>query len=83
MVTHMKTTIELSDALLKAARRRAQARGMTLRSLVEEGLRRVLREDQGQTPFRLRNASFEGKGLAPEVGEWTTIREAIYRGRGT
>ena len=44
MVTHMKTTIELSDALLRAAKRSARARGVTLRAIVEEGLRRVLRE---------------------------------------
>ena len=39
MGTHMKTTIELSDALLEAAKRLAQSRGTTLRAVVEEGLR--------------------------------------------
>jgi len=38
----MKTTVEISDALLEAAKAEAAQRGTTLRSLLEEGLRRVL-----------------------------------------
>ena len=39
MGTLMKTTIEVSDALLEEAKRYAKARGITLRTMVEEGLR--------------------------------------------
>jgi hypothetical protein len=82
MVTHMKTTIEISDALLRAAKRSARARGLTLRALVEEGLRRVLRDEVAATPFRLRRASFKGKGTAAGVRDWDAVRELIYPGRG-
>jgi hypothetical protein len=82
MVTHMKTTIEISDALLKAAKRSARARGVTLRALVEEGLRRVLRDDAKPRPFRLRRASFRGEGAAADVQDWDAVRPLIYPGRG-
>jgi Arc/MetJ family transcription regulator len=78
----MKTTIEISDALLKAAKRVARARGVTLRALVEDGLRRVLREQATASAFRLRRASFGGEGRDPEAREWEQVRELIYPGRG-
>jgi Arc/MetJ family transcription regulator len=79
----MKTTIEIADALLAEARRAAEAQGVTLRALVEEALRRVLRERRGRE-FRLRRASFKGSGLNPQVreGSWERISELIYEGRG-
>lgn len=84
MVTHMKTTIEIADALLEAARRRAERDGGTLRALVEEGLRRVLRDTRGGGKPQLRRATFRGEGTHPDVkeGSWERIREAIYEGRG-
>lgn len=84
MVTHMKTTIEISDALLTSAKRRAAREGLTLRALVEEGLRRVLRGERTPKRVELRRATYRGKGLKPEVqeGSWERTREAIYEGRG-
>ncbi len=79
MVTHMKTTIELSDAVLKAAKRTARNRGTTLRALIEEGLRQVLREDMARPPFALRRASFRGSGRAAHTEGWSTVRDLIYQ----
>lgn len=79
MVTHMKTTVDISDALLNAAKRNARERGLTLRALIEEGLRRVLREDATPRPFRLRRASYAGEGRSAEVEEWDAVRDLIYR----
>ena len=42
MLVCMRTTINLSDALAEAAKRRAAEEGRTFTSLVEEGLRVVL-----------------------------------------
>jgi hypothetical protein len=80
----MKTTLELSDPLLREARQLAAREGTTLRALVEQGLRRIVDEKKRSKPFRLRNASFKGKGLQPEFRDasWERVREAIYEGRG-
>ena len=85
MGTHMKTTIELSDKLLDEARKLAAAEGVPVRELVERGLRQVV--DQARrppAPFVLRQASFKGKGLRPELqgASWNRLRELAYDGRG-
>lgn len=82
MVTHMKTTIEIPDPLLVAARQVAAREGISLRALVEEGLRRALDERQGRRKFRLRQVVFGGKGRRPEVKSWEQISALIYEGRG-
>lgn len=84
MVDLMKTTVEIADPLLAAARRAAATRGTTLRALIEAGLRRVLEEQSREAPFELRDVSFGGDGLAPEFveGGWQRIRDAIYEGQG-
>ena len=84
MVTHMKTTVEIADALLEEARRLAESEGTTTRALIEEGLRHVVHERKGGPAFRLRKASFRGQGLRPEVGEgsWDRMRDLAYEGRG-
>ena len=80
----MKTTIEISDALFEAAKRRAAKRGTTLRALVEEGLRGVLEVSPADQAFVLRDASVGGKGLRPDVreGGWERIAEMTYEGHG-
>jgi len=43
MLRHMRTTVRLDDALLDRARQEAARRGVTLTSLIEQGLQLVLR----------------------------------------
>jgi hypothetical protein len=81
----MKTTIELADPLLDEARALARRDGTTLRALVEQGLRLVIAQRRrGGTRFRLRDASFAGDGLRPELegASWERLRELAYEGRG-
>ena len=80
----MKTTVEISDALLRDVRKLAAREGITLRTLLERALRRTLAEHKQGTPFKLRKASFKGDGLQPEFrdGEWSKIRDAAYEGHG-
>jgi len=80
----MKTTVDISDSLLAEARRVAARDGVTLRALIERGLYQVVRERTAGSPFKLRRASFRGKGLQPEFaeGSWERIRDAAYRDRG-
>jgi hypothetical protein len=80
----MKTTVEISDQLAEEAKRLAARENTTLRELIEAGLRLILRQRLRGTPFKLRDASFRGRGLQPEFRDagWDRIREAAYEGRG-
>ena len=84
MGTHMKTTIEIAQPILEDAKKLAQQEGVTLRLLVEEGLRSVLAARQSRKRFRLKDAGFKGRGLQDgvEEGRWAEVRDAIYEGRG-
>jgi hypothetical protein len=80
----MKTTLDISDPLLREARRIAVRERTTLRSLVEQGLRRIVADRKAARPFRLRKASFKGNGLVPELrdADWNKLRDLTYEGRG-
>lgn len=84
MVTHMKTTIEISEPILEDAKDLARREGVTLRLLVEEGLRSVLAARHSRRRFRLKDAGFEGRGLQEgvEEGRWADVRDKAYEGRG-
>jgi hypothetical protein len=79
-----KTTLELSDALLRDAKKIAAAEGTTVKALVEQGLRLVILQRQKRRGFTLRRASFEGDGLAAgeSLQDWAAIRARIYVERG-
>jgi len=81
----MKTTIEISDNILGRARRLARRQHLTLRSLTEEGLVRVLEEREGRGAAKPKPVTFKGKGLSPEFrgADWRQFRDAAYQGRGT
>lgn len=81
----MKTTMEISDPLLRAAHAMARRRGTTLKALVEAGLRRILEEERSATAaFTLRDASVGGQGLAPgfDYADWARILDNAYDHRG-
>lgn len=84
MYSNMKTTVDIPDPLLDEARKVASREGTTVRALIEQGLRRVLGERRQAKAFRLRKASFKGKGLQPGAAgaSWEQIRGLIYEGRG-
>ena len=65
----MKTTVELPDELLRAARRTARREGTTVKSLLEEGLRLALARHLDTGVPSLRDAS------------WAEIRNAAYGDR--
>lgn len=86
MGTHMKTTIDLNDALFQAAKDTALREGTTLRTVVETALRQYLdaQAAQSRAPFQLRRHAFDGNGLQPEAAEagWERLRDLSYEGRG-
>jgi Arc/MetJ family transcription regulator len=84
MGTHMKTTIEIAPALMLRAKQVAAREKITLRELVEAGLRAVLNERKTEA-FALRDARVGGKGLSDEFqdGSWARVRDTVYLGRGS
>ena len=78
MGAHMKTTIDVSDALFNSAKALAQQNQTTLRALVEEGLRRVLADSQARVKpaFKLSNASVHGRDiLIDDPRRWQQLEE--------
>ena len=78
MGTHMKTTIELSDALFHSAKELASKSQTTMRALVEEGLRRVLNDAQttAKPAFRLKDASVQGgELLISDPRKWQQLED--------
>ncbi len=80
----MKTTIDIPEPLLRDARKLAARKGTTLRALVEQGLRQVLEDSNRSRTFRLRKASFRGRGLQrePRDASWEQLRALTYESRG-
>jgi hypothetical protein len=84
MVSRMKTTVQIPDALFEEVRELAHREHTTMKHLVEQGLRRIVSERKQRSAFRLRKAAFKGNGLQPHLtgGSWKEIRELTYEGRG-
>ena len=84
MASHMKTTVQISDALLAEAQALAVKEKTTLKELINEGLRRVIKERQEAKPFVLKDCSVGGEGLNPELEgvSWEVIRALAYGDRG-
>jgi hypothetical protein len=74
-----KTTVEISESLFREARELAPREGITLRMLIERALRQAMAETRRREPFKLRDASFEGRGLQAEFQDasWEQLRDLI------
>ena len=78
----VKTTVDITTPLLNEVKQYASANGLTLRQVIETGLRRVLDTRQGEAaPFHLKKRTFKGEGLAADA-DWPATRRRIYEGRG-
>ncbi len=78
----MKTTVDISDQLLKKAKNLAKVRKTTLKKIIEEGLERSLGLGKRASKFKLKDCSFGGEGLSEEYKDyrWEDVRSAIYEG---
>jgi len=76
----VKTTIEMPDALFAQARQYASDHRMTMKALIEQGLRMVMKQKPEAEPFRLADASVTGNGMTTEFrnASWEEIRDLIY-----
>ena len=81
----MKTTVDLADDLAREAKRYAARHGLTLRAMIEEAIRSMLRGETGsRAAFVLRDASVDGSGMRAEFRDEarSRLRDATYEGRG-
>ena len=81
----MKTTLDISDPLLDQVRKIAARDGDTLRSLVEQGLRKVVAERSARAkPFKLKDGSVGTPGVSSgyEKLSWEEMRALMYEGHG-
>lgn len=80
----MKTTVEIADALLEEAKRIAKERDITLRELIECGLRKELKDRSSpREKFVWKDLSYGGGGLREPFtwDNWAAIKE-FARQRG-
>jgi|KBSSwiStaDraftv2_1062776.scaffolds.fasta_scaffold4990731_1 hypothetical protein len=78
----MKTTVEISDALFKEAKRYAAKNDLTFRQVVEIALRQAISTTaKPKKPFKLKDGSVSGNGMVKDY-TWDEIRDMIYEGRG-
>lgn len=79
----VKTTVEISDALLEKAKRVARDRGITLRAVLEEALTQFLSSGPPDRRFKLEDCSVQGDGPSREFAdaEWSRWRAAAYGDR--
>lgn len=81
----MKTTVDISDTLLTRAKRLAARRGVTLKTVLEDALRKELASDRTQARQPpVSTHTFGGKGLQRGLdwSDWAAIRSMAYEGRG-
>jgi hypothetical protein len=73
---HMKTTVDLDEEVLRLAKQRAAAAGITLRAFIEEALRaRLLPRPRGRDKFKLELPIVHGR--APPAVD-VADRNALY-----
>jgi hypothetical protein len=84
MLKHMRTSVEIPDALLRRAKKLARERGVTLRQLLLDGLRSVVERPDSAPTYRMKDCSF-GEGGLVEGLSWSDVErvdELVYEDRG-
>lgn len=78
----MKTTVDIRDDLLEAAKRRAGKLGIPVRALLERALEDYLRDASAEaSAFSLRVFDRPRPTAALLSGDWKAMRELIYAER--
>ena len=77
--------MDIADRILARAKELIREQDVTLRSLIEERLRKVIEERSSRKPRRIHPITFRGEGLSSEFKDasWQRIRDAAYEGHGS
>ena len=78
----MKTTVEIPDALFREVKKYAAEHDLTLKEVMERGLRQAIASEPSK-PFKLRRLPYKPKngGMLKDF-TWDEIRDIIYEGHG-
>ncbi len=79
MVVHMKTTLNIPDAVMERLRREATRRGVTMSSLVEAALRKLLDEQSDQTMDLPPLPRWDSGGILVDVADRTALYDTMDR----
>ena len=84
MVTHMKTTVELSPDLMDRAKKRAKAEALTFKAFLESAILQALKTPAKKARRKMKDLSFKGDGYQAGVDpkNWEQIRSLMYEGHG-
>ena len=84
MLSHMRTSVDIPDPLLRRARKLAHEQGTTLRQLLVDSLRAALDRATPAAKHRMRDRSFGEGGLLSGLAWSDTERidELAYGDRG-
>ncbi len=74
MVTHMKTTLNIDDTVMRQLKREATRQGRTMSELVETALRLLFRSQKKETKDLPPLPTFHGGGALVEIAD----RDALY-----
>ena len=75
----MKTTVDIADELFARLKRLSLETGRPMRSLIEEGLRRVLEHEDRPTWTLPDRSVGDPDGRNPLAGvSWSDLRDEIY-----
>lgn len=80
MLACMRTTLNLPDGLVEAAKQRAARDGCTLTSLIEEGLRAVLADRPEPASVRLPACGTGSGTLLVDLDDRAALAEALEAG---
>ena len=78
IVSHMKTTIDIADPILRRAKRVAGEEGVTLRELAEEGLELALQKRASRKAKEFRLVTFGDPKGEPVSLDWEALRGLVY-----
>ncbi len=79
MVSHMKTTLNLDQELLRRAKERAAERGTTLTAVIEDALRAGLSAPRQRQDFRLRFPTVAGRHApAVDPGDRDALHDRMF-----
>jgi plasmid stability protein len=78
MLICMRTTLNLDDELVAAAKQRAAEESRTLTSIVEDGLRAVLHGQREPRPrVVLPTSGGDGPATGLDLDDWSAVRDRL------